>query len=243
VPVHRAPSLALALVTAALATGCAGSNDESRHANEHVQAFLAAMAPHHESAIEMAGVASKRAAHPELRQLADTIVAVQQGEIAKIANIHMRLTGERLRPNADAHRQLGLSAEEAGMMHDGSHAVAGLKRAKNFDRAFIDAMVPHHQGAIRMARSVLPVSKDAELRRFAERIVTTQRREIEQMRRWRAAWDEGPSPAGRVPESRSKGAERMHRPAHESRELNGSERDPRALNGSERERGGARERR
>jgi uncharacterized protein (DUF305 family) len=214
-PVQRAPlgllrkTFALALTAAAaLAIGCADSNDES-HASEAEQAFLAAMAPHHESAIKMAGVASKRAAHRELRELAATIVEAQQTEIATIAQIHMRLTGEALRPNADAHQQLGLSAEEAGMMHDGRQALAELKGAKPFDRAFIDAMVPHHQGAIRMARAALAVSENAALKRLAERIVTDQSREIAQMNRWRAAWYGGSSPAGGVPRDGSGEAEPM----------------------------------
>jgi uncharacterized protein (DUF305 family) len=201
---------------AALAAGCADSSDESREAKEAEQAFLAAMAPHHESAIAMAVVASKRARHAELRELTGAIVSTQEAEIGRMARIHRHLTGETLRPNMDAHQQLGLSAEQAGMMHDGREAVAELNGAKPFDRAFIDAMVPHHQGAIRMARAVLAVTEDAELRRLAERIVANQSREIAQMNRWRSAWYGGPSPAGGVPKSGSGGADRM----------NGSEREP-----------------
>jgi uncharacterized protein (DUF305 family) len=136
------------------------------------------MAPHHESAIRMAGIASKRARHAELRKLARDIVTAQEAEVAKIARMHRRLMGETLRPNADAHAQLGLSARQAGMMHQGSHAVDELKRAKAFDRAFIDAMLPHHAGAIRMAQAVLPRAGDAELRRLAQQIVHDQSREI-----------------------------------------------------------------
>ena len=255
---------ALALVAvAALAAGCADSDDESSGANQAEQAFLAAMAPHHESAIAMAAIVSQRARHHQLKDLARAIATAQGAEIRRIAGIHRRLTGETLRPNADAHAQLGLTADEAGMMHDGRDALAELRRAKPFDRAFIDAMVPHHQGAIRMARAVLAVSEDAELRRLAERIVANQRREIAQMNRWRSAWSGGPSPAGGVPKSGSGGAAPMDDAEHEPdgmhgaepepdgmdgaerdpRTLNGSELEPGALNGSEREPGGAHERR
>jgi uncharacterized protein (DUF305 family) len=183
---------------AALAAGCADSNDAARESSQAEQAFLAAMAPHHESAIRMAGIASKRARHGELRKLARDIVTTQEGEVTQIARMHRRLTGETLRPNADAHAQLGLSARAAGMMHQGRHAVDELKRAKRFDRAFIDAMLPHHAGAIRMAQAVLPRAGDAELRRLAEQIVRDQSREIVQMERWRSAWYGAPSPAGGV---------------------------------------------
>jgi len=200
--------LALA-AAAALAAGCADSNEEARKSNAAEQAFLAAMAPHHESAIRMAGIASKRAQHRELRQLAAGILAAQQAEVAQIAQMHRRLTGETLRPNADARAQLGLSAQEAGMMHQGRHAIAELTRAKEFDRAFIDAMLPHHQGAIRMARAVLPGAKDPELRRLAGRIVRDQSREIVKMNRWRDAWYGARSPAGGVQESGSAESEPM----------------------------------
>jgi uncharacterized protein (DUF305 family) len=216
VNLKRKFACALALTAAAaLAGGCADSTDGSR-AEESEQAFLAAMAPHHESAIAMAGVASNRAAHPRLKVLADAIVESQQAEIAKIASIHMRLTGEALRANADAHQQLGLSAEQAGMMHGGPEELAELRRAKPFDRAFIDAMVPHHQGAIRMARAVLAVSEDVAVSRLAEEIVVDQGREIGQMNRWRTAWYGGPSPAGGVPKSGSA----------EEEPMDGSELDP-----------------
>jgi uncharacterized protein (DUF305 family) len=207
---------ALALTAVAALTAACADSTGGPHAEETEQAFLAAMAPHHESAIAMAGVASNRAAHPRLKVLADGIVESQQAEIARIALIHMRLTGESLRANADAHQQLGLSAEQAGMMHGGSEEVAELRRAKPFDRAFIDAMVPHHQGAIRMARAVLAVSEDAAVRRLAEGIVADQSREIGQMNRWRAAWYGGPSPAGGVPRSESA----------EEEQMDGSEREP-----------------
>jgi uncharacterized protein (DUF305 family) len=208
-------ALALA-AAAALAAGCADSSDESRRVNEAEQAFLAAMAPHHESAIAMAVVASKRARHPELRELAAAIVSTQEAEIGRLARIHRRLTGETLRPNMDAHQQLGLSAEQAGMLHDGREAVAELNGAKAFDRAFIDAMVPHHQGAIRMARAVLAQTDDEELRRLAARIERAQAREITEMNRWRAAWHGAPSPAGGVPKSGSA----------EDEPMDGSKREP-----------------
>ena len=63
-----------------------------------------------------------------------------------------------------------------------------LERAKPFDRAFIDAMVPHHRGAIRMARVALGKAEDRELRRLARSIITTQSDEIVDMNAWRKRW-------------------------------------------------------
>jgi uncharacterized protein (DUF305 family) len=76
---------------------------------------------------------------------------------------------------------------------------ATLRDAKPFDRAFIDAMVPHHQGAIRMARAELARGKSATLHKIAEDIVAAQSREIHEMNDWRTSWYGKLSPAGGVP--------------------------------------------
>jgi uncharacterized protein (DUF305 family) len=92
---------------------------------------------------------------------------------------------------------LGLTAEESGMdmdMHD-------LHGAKPFDRMFIDMMIPHHQGAIRMARAERADGKNRRLRRIARDIVRDQAKEIRRMNSWRKAWYGAPSPAGGVPTS------------------------------------------
>jgi uncharacterized protein (DUF305 family) len=83
------------------------------------------------------------------------------------------------------------------MAHNDS--AAKLARAQRFDRVFIDEMIGHHQGAIRMARAVLAQTDDGELRSLANAIVRAQSREIERMNRWRTAWYGAPSPSGDVP--------------------------------------------
>jgi uncharacterized protein (DUF305 family) len=45
-------------------------------------------------------------------------------------------------------------------------------------------MIPHHQGAIDMAKIQLLYGKDSQMRRLAQEIVTDQRLEIELMQRW-----------------------------------------------------------
>jgi uncharacterized protein (DUF305 family) len=53
----------------------------------------------------------------------------------------------------------------------------------NADRDFAALMIPHHQGAIDMARAELLYGRDPVLRRLAEGIIVEQQQEIELMRR------------------------------------------------------------
>jgi uncharacterized protein (DUF305 family) len=156
------------------------------------------MVPHHQSAVEMARVARRRAEHPEIRELARSIVSAQVSEISQMRLIHRRVFGGSLLPNADAHAQLGLSPEQAGMMH-GEDATAMLRTEKPFDQALIDAMIPHHQGAIRMARVMLAEGGDTKILQLADAIVRAQAQEIREMNQWRADWYGAESPAGGVP--------------------------------------------
>lgn len=54
------------------------------------------------------------------------------------------------------------------------------------DVAFVRGMIPHHQGAIDMAETVLKFGKDAQNQHFAREIIDTQTREISEMRQWLA---------------------------------------------------------
>jgi uncharacterized protein (DUF305 family) len=54
------------------------------------------------------------------------------------------------------------------------------------DQEFVAMMIPHHQGAIDMARVELKYGKDATLRRLARNIVAAQQKEIKEMRSWQA---------------------------------------------------------
>src|SRR5215471_17288649 len=56
------------------------------------------------------------------------------------------------------------------------------------DHDFSVMMIPHHQGAVDMAKAVLLYGKDPVLRRLAQEIIVTQQQEIEVMRLRLAAW-------------------------------------------------------
>ena len=192
---HAAALAALiAVVVAALALVACGDEQETTSGAETTDgAFLAEMVPHHESAIEMAKVAQKQADHPEIKQLADDIIAAQDSEIEQMNAMHERLFDQ---PVSEDHNTLGMDEAMMGME---MMSMNSLEASKPFDRAFIDEMIPHHQGAILMARMELADGQDPEVMDLAQSIIDAQSSEIERMNEWRMQWYGAESPEGGIP--------------------------------------------
>ena len=80
--------------------------------------------------------------------------------------------------DADGWSQLNASMDKMHM------AMAAIVQSGNTDADFVRLMVPHHQGAIDMAKVQLLHGKDPQMRRLAQEIITDQQLEIELMQRW-----------------------------------------------------------
>lgn len=86
------------------------------------------------------------------------------------------------------------SKANAGTMEDrmtmmNSEMVQHLGSADaEYDQRFIDMMIPHHEGAIMMAKDALQKSQRPEINKLAEDIIAAQEKEIAQLRSWREAW-------------------------------------------------------
>ncbi len=142
------------------------------------QQFIDMMVPHHQGAVEMAEVALENAEHEEIRTLAREIIDGQQAEIERFGQIRDRLGGSPME---------GMSEEEMNRTM-GMTDAQDLAGRRPFDKAFIDAMIPHHRSAIEMANVALEESEDPEILEIAQGIVDAQEGEIEQMRAWRDEW-------------------------------------------------------
>ena len=144
-------------------------------------AFVDEMIPHHEGAIEMAEVALSNAEHEEIRTLAREIIGAQRAEIERLREIRAGLA-------APPETTMQMSEGEMGGMDMAASDLQQLAAARPFDKAFIDAMTPHHESAVAMADVALGESENPEIRAIAEEIVSGQERELSQMREWREEW-------------------------------------------------------
>ena len=62
------------------------------------------------------------------------------------------------------------------------------KKDTDFEKRFIDMMIPHHEGAILMAKRALKEANRPELKEMAQNIIKDQEKEIEQLKKWRQQW-------------------------------------------------------
>jgi uncharacterized protein (DUF305 family) len=184
-------ALALGMLVAGCGEDDSGSgSSESASGNGLDRAFATEMVPHHRSAVDMAAIAKEESNRSEIKQLADAIVTTQNAEIEQLRAVDQGLEEAGIEVG-----DLGVAEHETGMNEDASM----LEEARPFDREFIDMMIAHHRGAIRMARVELEKGENRELKELAEAIVDAQDKEIDEMNTWRVDWFGEVSPAGGVP--------------------------------------------
>lgn len=77
----------------------------------------------------------------------------------------------------------GHMAMGAGMSKMNADMSMGMM-AEDIDVAFVCSMIPHHQGAIDMARAELEHGDDPWAREMAQKVIDAQEQEIEDMLAW-----------------------------------------------------------
>ena len=97
--------------------------------------------------------------------------------------MHMMSDG-RMMKNSEMSDRMGMGYMGNMSMQDMSDMMLG-KVGKDIEKAFLEGMIPHHQGAVEMAKILLKDQTiSAELRKFAEGIIAAQEGEIVQMKTW-----------------------------------------------------------
>ena len=152
------------------------------------QQFIDMMVPHHMGAVAMAQIALTRAEHPELKTLANNIIASQNTEIGQMKQWRKAWYGSDQTPPMDQMPML--PGMDMNMMNGMtmSHDIQSLQTAMPFDKAFLMAMIPHHQSAIAGAKLEQEKGTYPEIKQLAGTIIADQQKEIDQMQGWLKAW-------------------------------------------------------
>jgi uncharacterized protein (DUF305 family) len=147
--------------------------------------FAQGMIPHHRQAVAMADLAASRAKSPQVKDLAAKIKQAQDPEINTMSG-WLKAWGEKVPDDS-------MSGMESmpGMDHSGSsmpgmmpdHDMDKLKGLSGdaFDKAFLQMMISHHQGAIEMAKTEQAKGAYGPAEATAKSIVTSQSAEITAM--------------------------------------------------------------
>lgn len=147
--------------------------------------FLDTMIAHHQGAIDMAKPAATKAGHAEIKQLARNIISDQEKEIAQMKEWRSKWFASA--PPAVNMEMSGMNDSMRGMDMEKLESLSG----NEFDLEFIKQMVPHHRGALAMAKDASNKATKDEIKRLAEGIIKSQEAEIKQMSDWERTWNPG----------------------------------------------------
>ena len=155
--------------------------------------FARNMIPHHQQAVEMAVTALEgdRGASPAVKDLAERIKGAQQPEIDLMTG-WLTSWGKETMPPMEGMDHSTMDGME-GMDHSSAEGMEGMMTAEemasleaasgaSFNKAWMEMMVKHHEGALTMAKAVQAKGASPEVRELAGKIVTGQEAEIVEMK-------------------------------------------------------------
>ncbi|MBE9123282.1 DUF305 domain-containing protein [Tychonema sp. LEGE 07199] len=151
--------------------------------------FIDSMKVHHQGAVNMAKEVLEKSKRPEMKKLATNIIAEQNREINQMkewrTNWYPKASSTPMAYHAQMGHMMAMTPEQMQSMMMSMDLGAADDQ---FDLRFLNAMIPHHEGALVMAQDALKKSKRPEMKKLSEEIITSQKQEIEQMKEWRKAW-------------------------------------------------------
>lgn len=109
---------------------------------------------------------------PQMMQSMMQMMQMMQGCMGMMQMMH-----------GNMHGGMGDMPMQGGMMGGNMPMMQGWQ-SSDPDTAFIKGMIPHHQGAIDMAKVVLQYGKDEQVKGWANQIIAAQEKEIAEMQDW-----------------------------------------------------------
>lgn len=141
--------------------------------------FVLEMIPHHEGGINMAKAIVKYGSNPNVKKIAENIIKSQEAQIPIMQELKTKFEKEPLSDKKDSEKYLKTYNSVKDKMFK---EMQGVKVTDNVDANFLQQMIYHHEGAIGMAKDILKFTKDPELKKLAENIITTQSKGVSEMR-------------------------------------------------------------
>ncbi|MEG3859721.1 DUF305 domain-containing protein [Microcoleus sp. herbarium12] len=151
--------------------------------------FIDGMTVHHQGAVNMAKELLNKSQRPEMKKLANSIIAAQNREINQMKEWRKTWYAKADSTPMAYHAQMGhMMAMTPEQMQSMMMSMDLGAADDKFDLRFLNAMIPHHEGALIMAQDALKKSKRPEIKKLSQEILTSQKQEIQQMKDWRKAW-------------------------------------------------------
>ena len=148
--------------------------------NDPDTAFAKGMLGHHRGAVDMAKIELKYGTDETMRKLAQDIIDSQKIEI-DIMNKWLASHPDAPKPKPNTQAMQEAYAKGMNTMH--SNMMLGIAEPEA-DMAFARSMLPHHIGAVDIAKVQLQYGTDEEMRKLAQAIIDAQQPEIERMQNW-----------------------------------------------------------
>lgn len=151
--------------------------------------YIDMMRMHHRQGIGMARVAERKGTTPALRAFAKKTADDQEKELLELKKHRDHWYAGQ--PEMDHSQmmtqmhQMPAMSGHGNMKMDMQGDLAKLQAAtgKQFDRLFLDMMIPHHQMAIDMSKEATTKAEHAEIKEMARMTVLKQQKEIAEMKR------------------------------------------------------------
>ena len=147
--------------------------------------FAKMMIIHHQSAIDMSEIEIARGKHEDMKSMAQKMITAQKAEIEQF---QQSINSQK--PNSGQHS----GGQHGGGVHNELKEAMNAMNAKmksmvmsgDTDKDFAMMMIPHHEGAVTMAEAEVGHGNNLELKQIAVKIMTDQKREIDELKGWLA---------------------------------------------------------
>ena len=194
---QRCTGLVALLAVVSVTAGC-GTDDDAPDPQTHTAAsdetyndadveFASDMIQHHAQSLAMVDLTMDRRLDPAIERLAEDVRMAEGSEIEQLTDwLHDwdRPIPETVRDHANAHGDGGpeTGSDLPGMMSAEQLAALEATKGAEFEDAWLELMIEHHEGAIELARTEQSDGEHTGAVQLAESIESAQQEEVSAMR-------------------------------------------------------------